>query len=572
MGAARGAIALLACLGVALSARGSPGATDDAQAALVAAGQRIYRDGILPSGRALEGIAQAAQTRTGADAACIACHRRSGYGSSEGRIEIRSITGPSLFGTQAPRPMDVDGAPAASAADRSGALRDARASARDNRLALFAGRRQRPAYDAATLAAAIRTGVDVTGRKLDAGMPRYALADDELEALAAYLRTLSAHSSPGVTGEAVHFATVILPDADPDRSRAMLEVMRAYFDDRNAGMRAESRREQAGAVRLGRRFREWVLHAWHLTGPAATWPQQLEEYDRLQPAFALVGGMGESSWRPIHEFSERRGIPCIFPQTELPVAEDAGFYTVYLSKGIALEAQALAKFLRDEGERGPVLQVFGAQEASAAAAGAFRSAWEAAGGSRLEDLLLPAQPGESAWHHFDEAAARATLVLWLSPRDLSAAIARIGGRTQAGRLYLSSTLLGGRASPGLRLPAGARLVYPQELPARRAERVRRVERWLAGRGIALADEKVQLDAYLAATVVAGVMSHAMDAFSREYLVERIEHMMGNGFESSRYPRLSLGPGQRFASKGSYVVEPAGEAGAAPRPVGGWIVP
>ena len=64
----------------------------------VEVGRRIYRDGILHSGRALVGTGQTAGVvLSGADAACVTCHRRSGYGSSEGPIEVRPITGSALW-------------------------------------------------------------------------------------------------------------------------------------------------------------------------------------------------------------------------------------------------------------------------------------------------------------------------------------------------------------------------------------------------------------------------------------------------------------------------------------------
>ena len=41
---------------------------------------------------------------------------------------------------------------------------------------------------------------------------------------------------------------------------------------------------------------------------------------------------------------------------------------------------------------------------------------------------------------------------------------------------------------------------------------------------------------------------------------------------SIYPRLSLGPGQRFASMGGYLVSLLHEAGAAPVPVIAGLIP
>jgi hypothetical protein len=45
----------------------------------------------------------------------------------------------------------------------------------------------------------------------------------------------------------------------------------------------------------------------------------------------------------------------------------------------------------------------------------------------------------------------------------------------------------------------------------------------------------------------------VDTFVREYLVERMEDMIEHRILTGYYPRLSLGPGQRFASKGGYIM-------------------
>src|SRR5207302_11088267 len=58
------------------------------------AGEALYRRGQLPSGEPVQALRQGGATIRGADAACVNCHRRSGLGSSEGRITIPPIAGP----------------------------------------------------------------------------------------------------------------------------------------------------------------------------------------------------------------------------------------------------------------------------------------------------------------------------------------------------------------------------------------------------------------------------------------------------------------------------------------------
>ncbi len=549
--------------------------TDDDQ---VAIGRRIYREGILPSGEPLRGLGEANVTLAGDQAACATCHRRSGYGSSEGPIEVRAITGPALFGERvAPTAPGSLAAPVAlvdeaglSAAERAHnrarVLRDARA-------AQFLGTRQRPAYDDTSLIRAVREGIDVTGRRMNAAMPRYALDLASQAALTAYLKTLSAQVSPGVTDDRVHFATVIQPGSDPAQRRAILDVLQAFIQDRNLGLRAQAQREQGGARRLGRKYRDWILHVWDLSGPSDTWSAQLEAYYQAQPVFALMSGLGNGSWQPIHDFSEHFEVPCIFPQTDVPVLAKHDFYTVYLSRGVTLEAQALVKFLRDAGERGPVLQVFRRSEASAAGAGAFDEAWTDAAGAAPTEIVLDSDPDEAFWQRLAEQAGGATLVLWLSSPDLelAQALAATGAKVKA--IYLSSSLIAGPRS-GLAVDATGRvrLIYPQDPPASRAGRLAVVKRWLSANGIVPADEKVQMNAYLAATVTGMLVTNSKDTFSREFLLERMEHRLGTALELSIYPHLSLGPGQRYASKGSYIVAGGGANDRDLAPVSDWIVP
>jgi hypothetical protein len=176
--------------------------------------------------------------------------------------------------------------------------------------------RVRPAYTDETLAAALREGKDPLGRDFDLLMPRYDLSDEDTAHLVAYLKSLAATPAAGVTRSAIHFATVVTEGVEPEKRHAMLEVMDAYFRLKNTETKGLLERPGHSAFYDSDSYnglREWVLHVWELKGPVETWSMQLAAYYRKQPVFALLGGVGEGSWRPVHEFCEQHEVPCVFP-------------------------------------------------------------------------------------------------------------------------------------------------------------------------------------------------------------------------------------------------------------------
>jgi len=108
-------------------------------------------------------------------------------------------------------------------------------------------------------------------------------------------------------------------------------------------------------------LRALSLAVWELKGPEDTWRKQLEDYYRKDPVFALLGGISTRDWAPVHRFCEDNGIPAIFPITDYPVISETDWYTLYLSKGLYQEGEAVARYLHarsDDANAPAVLQVF----------------------------------------------------------------------------------------------------------------------------------------------------------------------------------------------------------------------
>jgi len=519
----------------------SPAAQSPEQQVLIAAGQRIYREGISSVGQPIEAMGAAQMQVKGQAAACINCHQRSGYGTAEAQATVRPIVGPALFNEQ------------------EMVLRAPRIKAQ-------LGTRQRPAYDAALLARVIRTGLDSAGKTLDVLMPRYPMAEADLRAVAAYLAALSVAPAPGVSDQEIHFATVIQPEVSAVQRKAVLDVMQAFFKDKSSNVRSDEQRREAGTMRMARAHRRWVLHVWELKGSADTWTAQLEAYYQARPVFALVGGLGQADWREIHEFSEHHEIPALFAQTPSPVTQGENHYNLYLTRGLMLEADVLGRYVQETLPAGKLLQVYRVGTPAASAAAALRTAAPAE--SLLPDMQLEGQADAAFWAKVAVAQPQ-SLVLWLSAEDLAEIPASLTGLP----LYLSFAVLNASLPRPLVTKASTlRMVYPSDLSPKHESRLLRNKIWLHNKGILLSDEVLQTNTLFALSVLNDALGHIMDSFSRDYLVERAQHIVAQTPMPSFYPGVSLGPNQNFAAKGAAVVQWVTGDKPQLKALSAWIVP
>jgi len=252
----------------------------------------------------------------------------------------------------------------------------------------------------------------------------------------------------------------------------------------------------------------------------------------------------------VHEFCERDGLPCLFPRVEVPVTGETGFYSLYLSRGILLEAGIVARHLAEQapGVKRAIQVLREGDEAARAGAQALRRTL-AARGIETEERRIDSA-GQLDARTLDMASSDA-LVLWLRADDLK--------RLQdvdpvAGPVYLSAMLGGQEHAP---LPAAwkarALMAYPYELPQNREARMLQLHVWLLARGLSPVHETVQADAYIACSALRAGMNEVADHLHRDYLVERLEVIMGRGGFTGHYPNLSFGAGQRFSSKSGYLV-------------------
>ena len=493
--------------------------------ALVERGRLIYEAGQLGNSEPLVGHREGGVTSSGKAAACVTCHQRSGFGVFEGSNLVPPITGPSLF---------ANARPSAHSPRRSKSV--------EHREFPF---RARPPFDDASLARAVREGISPGGHRFQFLMPRYALSNADMQALTAYLRQLSAEPSPGADAQRISLATVIAPGQDPVRRQAVIDVLRACFQERHP----EGKGRQA-----------WQLFVWDLEGAPESWRSQLRSKYAEQPVFAIVSGLGTHEWTPVHQFCEREKIPCLLPNIDALPEATKGHYSFYFSKGAVLEAHVVARYLAANASAlglRRVVQLRREAGVGAVAAEALREAVSPAGVA-IEDHILHGTEAEDVQSFASKLQNSDALVFWLDQSDLQSLTAAAVEPPAVGLIMVSGLLSGWERAPFP--PAWKRIllmVHQIDAPARRAARMAfNLRPWLRGKAVAPADEVLIGNTLAACNMLHEGVLRLRGAFFRDYLVELTERYptaMGNAPAPQAYPSFVLGPGQRFSSRGAYVV-------------------
>lgn len=533
-------------------------------------GERLYVEGLLASGDRVNALTQGDVPISG-KFSCGDCHRKSGYGASEGGVYVLPITAKSLY-----EPRELNRA------------QNFTKLFKEDQSKLFWARmrspRMRPAYTDATLAQVIRTGIDPSGRDLHPLMPRYQIPDQDMRNVVAYLKQLSVTADPGVDERKFYFAVVIAGKVDKAKREAVLTTTHQFAKwmnletSGNARNPAFSPHYRSDFIKSAR---AWDVAVWELDGPPETWKRQLAAYYKERPVFAVIGGVVEGPWSPFQRFCEEEKLPCLFPHTDLP-EKDGAHYSVHWTRGLALEAELIGHYLQQSSlSTSPsatppsirVLQIYvdGAfgnipADALASRLGAPPFEVEKRSFSDIASLERELNRAISASKPYD------VLVLW--PGEYTEAIVQwllAKPRNPVPRIFFPYKALE-NTLPKLPDWLLDRLYfsYPYDHPDAYHPNAFRVRSWMNSQGIKISHPNIQLSTYFSLNVLQYSLEEMVERFSREYLLENIERIVESAANPGVYPYLSLGPGQRFASRGGYIVK----LSAAKRliPVNSWVIP
>ena len=519
---------------------------DLSPAEIMRLGERMYREGILPSGEVMVGFIRGDVKVDSSAFSCSNCHLRGGLGSYEGGIVASPVTGKKLYRPYR-RPPSLDKLP--DGTPRSFYVETVQ---------------QRPAYTRESLAVAVRSGTDPAGQVLNQVMPRYPLADRDMSILIGYLEMLSSEPSPGASAEEFSFATIVADDVSLEDRQALLAPVQAFIAQKNQQLAMYKDFTSFGyapTIDMKHSFRKASLDVWELKGAPETWQGQLAAHYARKPVFAVLGGISNSDWRPVHDFCEAQRLPCLFPITDFPVVSETGWYTFYFNRGYAQEGEAVARYLNRLEDLPPetsILQIVQDSPAGRALAAGFRNTWKELDRPAVKSLTLTAGQllDRVALGRLLAKHKPGVLLLWSDAEILPKLPQLVARLRSPGMVFVSSGYLGKKTAS---LPESVRdkvyITFPYRLTPyvgpktggydarvpimtsakdfgerRIASRSRNMLQQATLQGLNLIYDNLYRDHLL------DVMSLQMDLIVQDY------------------ERFSFGPGQRYVSKGCYIIQ------------------
>lgn len=466
-------------------------------------GKQIYLKGVSSSGPAITAVIGDGQSELpGAVLPCVNCHGYGGLGRPEGGVKPSNITGEALT-----KPYGVT--------HESG--------------------REHPSYNEATLARAIREGLDPAGNRLLAAMPRYRMPPGDLADLIAYVKSLGREPQPGLTDTSIRVGTVI-PASGPlaEIGEDMRSVLAAQLSEVNQQGGIYNRKIELRVLRLPKTASE----------PETTRGVPEEE------VFALVGGVMAGAEERLETFTGTEEIPLIGPVTLTPQADSsANRFAFYLFSGLREQAWVLAAFaaqrLPQQELRAAI--VYPESDGARKLAKAIEDKCRNSGWVSTASLAYPKD-------HFD--AARLTVEL---QRSGAAAVFFLGTSAElpnflrdAAKLSWTPTVfvpgsLAGRETLEIPLNFKARvfLAFPTLPVDAASESAREYRTLLQKHNLRVQHPAFKLWAYVAGEILIEGLRQAGRTLTREKLVNALEGLYE--FRTGLAPPISFGPNRRIGA-------------------------
>lgn len=516
------------------------------KAEIIRLGERMYRDGILPSGATMPAFIRGDVEVDSSAFSCSSCHLRAGLGSFEGGVVTPPTTGNKLYKPYRlpPYPGNVE--------DRARRYVYARTVV------------ERPAYTRESLSNALRFAIDPSGQTFNDIMPRYPLSDSDMSIMISYLELLSSETSPGASGQEFNFATIITDDVNYEDRQALLLPLHNFIDRKNQQMEMYNDFIKFGYIptaEMEHAFRRATLDVWELKGQSDTWQKQLESYLAKKPVFAVLGGISNSDWRPVHDFCEAARLPCLFPITNFPVVSETGWYTYYFNKGYVQEGETVARYLNrldSLSPAKPILQIVQDSPIGKSLAAGFEKIWKELEQPTVKTVLLSASQlaDQTILGNLLKTQKPGIVLLWTDADMIPNLPIHFNKTADPGMIFMSSGYLGKKTAA---IPENVRdkifITYPYRLTPYVGPKTGGFD----SRIPVLSSAKDFSDPRITSRTTTMLQQAALqglnliyDNLYRDHLLDVMSMQMDLTVRD--YERLSFGPGQRYVSKGCYIIQ------------------
>ena len=501
---------------------------------------------------ALAGIVCLYPAATTAAADLTEAEERGKYIYETGRSRSRRVINADLGGGEAPTPgyvlpcINCHGADGRGAEDYVGIapLNVNWYALASTGLHSHAVRSHRP-FDELTLARAIIFGLDPDDNKMEKAMPRYDMAQEDVQDLIAYLKVMDSQSDPAISSSTIRVGTVLPTEGRHTAlGQAIRQTIEAVFDEVNAKGGVNDRELQL------------AVGGWNDDGNPQIWAAR--DLVNKEPVAALVSPYVPNYDAELEALATEKRLPVVGPYTVLQPDGDEdedNRFTFYLLAGLELQARALVEAAVARvtpGETGlaivyPRVRFF--DELAAAAADqadalGFASVTE-------EVFELNEFPAESTVLNLQGKDTQALLFLG-NAAELSQ-FARRAAEAGWQPLLLSPGLLAERNV--FELPEsfdGRVLLSYASLPTDYSpEGAADFELLHEKYGFDYSYSIAQVNAYLAARVLVEGIERAGRNLTRQQLLEALEGL--DDFHPGLAPALSFGEDRRIGSVGAHIV-------------------
>jgi ABC-type branched-subunit amino acid transport system substrate-binding protein len=263
-------------------------------------GKYIYEEGRSRSRRVIMAKLQLGEPTPGHILPCINCHGADGRGADD------------YVGVA---PLNVNWYALASSGGHQHALR------------------AHTRFDELSLARAIILGKDPDGNDMDKAMPRYDMAQEDVQDLIAYLKVMDSQLDPAISGSSIRIGTVVPTEGrHATLGEAIRTTIEAVFDEVNA----------RGGIH-GRKL-ELAVGGWGANDNPQIWTAR--DLVNKDPVAAMVSPYVPNYDSELEALANEKRMPIVGPYTVLQpdgTDDENNEFTFYLLAGLELQVEALVQ-------------------------------------------------------------------------------------------------------------------------------------------------------------------------------------------------------------------------------------